>query len=147
MAKIVFSDFDGTLTLENRELTKTFFDILELLQQHPHLPRVILHTGQQNGELQLGSTRNEAENLHAWFSSLENAHIVASPWFDEGEHKHAYVAVHGQTTDGLQLRVWDKVHGLGEFLGYTAGTDSERHEVADSVLVDFALTEHPQDAA
>lgn len=34
MAKIVFSDFDGTLTLENRELTKTFFDILEMLQQN-----------------------------------------------------------------------------------------------------------------
>lgn len=32
MAKIVFSDFDGTLTLDNRELTKTFFDILELLK-------------------------------------------------------------------------------------------------------------------
>lgn len=34
MARIVFSDFDGTLTLENRELTKTFFDILELLQKY-----------------------------------------------------------------------------------------------------------------
>lgn len=34
MAKIVFSDFDGTLTHDNRELTKTFFDILELLDKY-----------------------------------------------------------------------------------------------------------------
>lgn len=126
------------------ELADYLTAIAEHLRAHPHLPRVILHTGQQNGELQLGSARNEAENLHAWFSSLENAHIVACPWFDEGQHAHAYVAVHGHTKDGLQLRVWDKVHGFGEFLGYTAETDSERHEVADSALVDFALTPESQ---
>lgn len=34
MTKIVFSDFDGTLTHENRELTHTFFEILEHLKQH-----------------------------------------------------------------------------------------------------------------
>lgn len=136
-----------TATTPALELADYLTAIADHLHLHPHLPRVILHTGQQNGELQLGSARNEAENLHAWFSSLQDAHIVACPWFDEGEHMHAYVAVHGQTADGLQLRVWDKVHGLGEFLGYTAETDSERHEVADSVLVDFALTAHPQDAA
>ena len=31
MAKIVFSDFDGTLTLENRALTPEFFEIIDLL--------------------------------------------------------------------------------------------------------------------
>ena len=30
--KIAFSDFDGTLTLENRALTPTFFEILDLLR-------------------------------------------------------------------------------------------------------------------
>lgn len=32
--KIAFSDFDGTLTLENRQLTRTFFDIIDHLEQH-----------------------------------------------------------------------------------------------------------------
>ncbi|MBY0516445.1 MAG: Cof-type HAD-IIB family hydrolase [Bacteriovoracaceae bacterium] len=32
--KIAFSDFDGTLTLDNRELTKTFFDVIEHLKIH-----------------------------------------------------------------------------------------------------------------
>lgn len=34
MAKIVFSDFDGTLTEENRGLTPTFFEILEHLRTY-----------------------------------------------------------------------------------------------------------------
>ena len=32
--KIVFSDFDGTLTLENKQLTPTFFEILSHLKQY-----------------------------------------------------------------------------------------------------------------
>jgi HAD superfamily hydrolase (TIGR01484 family) len=32
--KIAFSDFDGTLTLENRQLTRTFFDIVDHLHLH-----------------------------------------------------------------------------------------------------------------
>ena len=32
--KIVFSDFDGTLTLENKQLTSTFFEILSHLKDH-----------------------------------------------------------------------------------------------------------------
>lgn len=34
MAKIVFSDFDGTLTLENRALTPEFFEIIDLLTKY-----------------------------------------------------------------------------------------------------------------
>ena len=33
---IIFSDFDGTLTKEGRELTREFFDIIELLKEHGH---------------------------------------------------------------------------------------------------------------
>ncbi|HXH31115.1 MAG TPA: HAD-IIB family hydrolase [Bacteriovoracaceae bacterium] len=33
---IIFSDFDGTLTQEGRELTRDFFDILDLLKKHHH---------------------------------------------------------------------------------------------------------------
>jgi HAD superfamily hydrolase (TIGR01484 family) len=34
VVKIVFSDFDGTLTLENREMTHDFFEILNLLKKN-----------------------------------------------------------------------------------------------------------------
>ena len=33
---IFFSDFDGTLTKEGRELTREFFDILDLIAKHDH---------------------------------------------------------------------------------------------------------------
>ncbi|MBA2406000.1 MAG: HAD family phosphatase [Bdellovibrionales bacterium] len=33
---IFFSDFDGTLTKEGRELTRDFFDILDLIKTHGH---------------------------------------------------------------------------------------------------------------
>jgi HAD superfamily hydrolase (TIGR01484 family) len=33
---IFFSDFDGTLTLEGRELTREFFDIIEFIHKHNH---------------------------------------------------------------------------------------------------------------
>jgi HAD superfamily hydrolase (TIGR01484 family) len=33
---IFFSDFDGTLTKEGRELTREFFDILDLIKKHGH---------------------------------------------------------------------------------------------------------------
>jgi HAD superfamily hydrolase (TIGR01484 family) len=34
MKKIIFSDFDGTMTLENRELTPTFFEILDVMKKN-----------------------------------------------------------------------------------------------------------------
>jgi hypothetical protein len=121
------------------ELADYLTAVADHLRLHPHLHRVVVHTGQENGELQLGSSPNEAEHLHEWFTSLENAHVVACPWFDEGEHEHAYVAVHGHTKDGLKLRVWDKVHGLGKALGYEADSDCDQQPIDDSVLMDFAL--------
>ncbi len=33
---IFFSDFDGTLTLEKRELTRDFFEIIDLIHKHGH---------------------------------------------------------------------------------------------------------------
>lgn len=33
---IFFSDFDGTLTKEGKELTREFFDIMELIKKHGH---------------------------------------------------------------------------------------------------------------
>lgn len=33
---IFFSDFDGTLTMEGRELTREFFEIIDLIHKHKH---------------------------------------------------------------------------------------------------------------
>jgi HAD superfamily hydrolase (TIGR01484 family) len=33
---IFFSDFDGTLTMEGRELTRDFFEIIDLIHKHQH---------------------------------------------------------------------------------------------------------------
>jgi hypothetical protein len=129
------------------ELADYLTAVADHLREHPHLHRVVVHTGQHNGDLQLGSSPNGAEDLHAWWTSLEHAHIVACPWFDEGEHEDAYVAVHGLIATGMKVRVWAKVKGLGRVLGYEADAERVELPVDEAVLVDFALTSEPQDAA
>jgi len=112
------------------------------LRAHPHLSRANVFSAQTDGELYLGDG-NEAENLHAWYSSLDEAEVLARPWFTD--RRHAYVQVRGVTKSGHGLRVWNMVPHLGVALGY--GQDGiELHPIDDSVLVDFALT-CDQDAA
>jgi hypothetical protein len=133
-----------TTTTPALELADYLTAVAEHLRAHPHLPRVVVHTSQRNRDLQLGSGPNGAEQLHAWWTSLEHAHIVACPWFDEGEHEDAYVAVHGLIATGVKVRVWTKVKGLGRALGYDADTEQIERPIDDTVLETFALAPAPQ---
>lgn len=133
-----------TATTPALELADYLTAVADHLRQHSHLPRVVVHTSQHNGDLQLGSGPNGAEDLHAWWTSLEHAHIVACPWFDEGEHEDAYVAVHGLIATGVKVRVWTKVKGLGRALGYEANTERIERPIDDSVLETLSLVSDPQ---
>ena len=118
--------------------------LVKHLRAHPHLPRAHVFSGQQDGELQL-SDGDEAEHLHIWFSSLDEAEVLARPWFTD--RRHAYVLVRGVTKSGHGLRVWNMVPDLGVALGYGENSDDELSPIDDSVLVDFALASVQEVAA
>jgi len=126
------------------ELADFLAALVKHLRAHPHLPPVTVYSAQGNGELYLGHG-DEAEGLHAWFSSLDEAEVLAHPWF--GAPRDAYVRVRGITKPGVGVWVWTQVPGLGVALGYDADTPLELEPIDDSVLVDFALTYDSKDAA
>ncbi len=124
---------------EAEELADFLTTLAGHLRQHPTLPRAHVWCGQGDRNLQLGSSGHEAERLHAWFTSLDNADVEARPSTSD-LHGDAYVAVTGHTESGVELRVWDTVPGLGVVLGYTAETPRVCEPIDEAVLVDFALT-------
>lgn len=124
---------------DTEDLADFLHAIVEHLRLHPHLPKVHIYAGQGDRNLQVGASFHEAQDLHEWFTSLEDSHAEARP-ATVIHYMDAYVAVTGRTKTGVELRVWDVVPGLGKVLGYTQQTPRECEPLDEAVLVDFALT-------
>lgn len=121
------------------ELADYLTAIADHLRAHPNLPRVVVHTGQFNGDLQLGTGQHETANVCAWHDSLNDPVILVHPWYD-GQFCDAKVAVNGTTQSGQRLEVWTRVKNLGTALGFTQDTDSVDQRVEVNVLRDFDLS-------
>ncbi len=128
------------------QLASVLAALADHLNTHPDLPTVNISRNSIGYHCQISSFGHRGEPrdaaaLVAWFDSLTDPVLTATPWKRSKDNpRAAKVELTGRTTNGTEITVWELVQELGKALGFTKKDADPLAEVVFSVDLLRALT-------